>query len=56
MDVGKMRDAIGVTAEMAIIFFRATVDAGADTKEATLLTQAYLAAMIYGQNKGQDNS
>lgn len=39
---------IGATAEMSLIFLRASVEAGATTTEAIALTKAYLEALIYG--------
>lgn len=47
-----LRKAIGVTAEMALIFYRAEVEAGATQQEAVKLTQAYLGAVLFGQNNG----
>ena len=49
--VEMLKGAIGATAEMALIFFRATIAAGATMEEALKLTQAYLAATIHGNNK-----
>lgn len=46
-----MKNQIGAVAEMTLIFFRATIAAGATMEEALKLTQAYLAAMIHGNNK-----
>lgn len=46
-----MKNQIGAVAEMALIFFRATIQVGATMEEALKLTQAYLAAMIHGNNK-----
>ena len=49
--VEALKSAIGATAEMALLFFRATIQVGATMEEALKLTQAYLAAMIHGNNK-----
>lgn len=49
--VEALQNAIGVTAEMALLFYRATIQVGATMEEALKLTQAYLAAMIHGNNK-----
>lgn len=43
--------AIGAIAEMSLQFYRALLSAGASTQEAAVLTQAYLAATIYGNRK-----
>ena len=48
-----IRNAIGVTAEMSLLFYRATIGAGATPAEALKLTQAYIAAMNYGGNQQQ---
>lgn len=47
-------NAVGAMAEMSLVFYRATLGAGANVMEATRLTQAYIAAMVYG--KGQNAS
>lgn len=47
-----MEDAIksvGVTAEMGLIFFRATLGAGATMEEAMRMTQVYLSAILFGR-------
>lgn len=49
--VEALQNAIGATAEMALLFYRATIQVGATMEEALKLTQAYLAAMIHGNNK-----
>ncbi len=49
--VQALKNAIGATAEMALLFYRATIAVGATMEEALKLTQAYLAAMIHGNNK-----
>ena len=46
-----LKGAIGATAEMALIFYRATIQVGATMEEALKITQAYLAAMIHGNKK-----
>lgn len=46
-----MKNSIGAVAEMALIFYRAAIGVGATMEEALKLTQAYLAAMIHGNNK-----
>ena len=55
MDKGKqmetLKNAMGVTAEMSLIFFRASLGAGASMEEAMKLVQAYIAAVLFGQNK-----
>lgn len=49
----KLRRGIGVTAEMALIFMRAAIDAGATKEEATKLTQAFISAITYGKPKNR---
>lgn len=46
-----LKNAMGVTAEMSPIFFRAALGAGASMEEAMKLVQAYIAAVLFGQNK-----
>lgn len=58
--VEMMKQAIGAMAEMSLLFFRAAIGVGETMEEALKLTQAYLAAMIHGNNKdpqqgGNDN-
>lgn len=45
-DVKKAVEAIGATAEMALVFYRATIGQGATPAEAVNLTQAYMAALF----------
>lgn len=40
---------VGVTAEMGLIFFRATLGAGATMEEAMRMTQVYLSAILFGR-------
>ena len=47
----KLRNAMGMTAEMSLIFYRAALGAGASMEEAMKLVQAYIAAVLFGQNK-----
>lgn len=42
----EMRQALGATAEMALIFFRAALGAGATVEEAVRTTQAFLSALL----------
>jgi len=46
--------AIGTMAEMSLVFYRATIGAGANLEEATRVTQAYIAAMAFGKGQGQN--
>lgn len=41
-------NAVGMMSEMALVFYRSTRQAGATTDEATRLTQAFIAASLYG--------
>ena len=43
--------AVGAMAEMGLTFYRAAVGVGADAAEATRLTQAYFAAMLFGNQQ-----
>ena len=43
--------AVGAMAEMGLTFYRAAVGVGADVLEATRLTQAYFAAMLFGNQQ-----
>lgn len=47
----ELKKAIGISAEMSLLFFRAVLKAGASPQEATALTQTYIAALIYGNRK-----
>lgn len=49
--VEDMRNAAGITAEIALMFYRAAVGAGATEREAVKITQAYLGAMIFGNRQ-----
>ena len=46
--------AIGILAETSLNFYRNLIDAGATSKEATTLTQAFIAANIFGQRAKGD--
>lgn len=46
-----LKNAMGVTAEMSLLFFRAALGARASMEEAMKLVQAYIAAVLFGQNK-----
>lgn len=41
--------AIGILAETSLNFYRNLIDAGTSSKEAMTLTQAFIAANIFGQ-------
>ena len=47
----QLRNALGMTAEMALIFYRDAIGAGATPEEAMKLVQAYIAAVLFNQNK-----
>jgi len=51
--VKQMVQAVGAMAEMGLIFYRAAIDAGADNAEAIRLTQAYLSALLFGNQQNQ---
>lgn len=46
--VEEIKNSVGAIAEMALVFMRAAIGAGATQREATQLAQAYMAAMIFG--------
>lgn len=48
--------AIGVLAETDILFYRATIQAGATPGEARLLTQAFLRASMQGDDTPEPES
>lgn len=43
-------NAIGAVAEMTLIFYRDVIKAGGTQEEAMRLTQAFIAASIFGKN------
>ena len=47
--VEELLKSLGAVAEMSLVFMRATLGAGASKEEAMKLTQAYIAALFYGQ-------
>lgn len=47
----QLRNALGATAEMSLIFYRAALGAGATLEEAMKLNQAYIGAILFNQNK-----
>ena len=48
-------NALGAIAEMTLVFYRDLLAVGATQEEALKLTQAYIAASLYGHNS-QPNS
>lgn len=48
-----LKNAVGVVAEMSLIYFRALQTAGASAEECMKLTQAYIAAWVYGNSQPQ---
>lgn len=44
----KLINAMGATAEMSLIFYRAAINSGANREEAKDLTQAYIGAVMFG--------
>lgn len=44
-------EALGAVAEMSLVFYRSTLAVGATNEEATKLTQAFIAANIFGGAK-----
>lgn len=47
----QLRNALGMTAEMAPIFYRSAIGAGATPEEAMKLIQAYIGAVLFNQNR-----
>ena len=54
-ELTELLNAIGMTAEMALNFFRAILKAGGTTQEALVLIQAFMAASIYGKPKDKED-
>ena len=54
-ELTELLNAICMTAEMALNFFRAILEAGGTTQEALVLTQAFMAASIYGKPKDKED-
>ena len=48
-----LKNAVGVVAEMSLIYFRALQAAGASAEECMKLTQAYISAWVYGNRQPQ---
>lgn len=47
----ELKKAVGISAEMSLMYFRAVLAAGATPQEASALTQAYIAAMLFGNKR-----
>lgn len=54
-DAKKFGEAIGVMAEMTLLFYRAAINAGALRSEAMALTSAYLDALVKGAGNVKGN-
>ena len=52
-EVERMIQSVGAAAEMSLIFYRAAIEAEATPAEAIKLTQAYLAALLFGNQQNQ---
>jgi len=48
-NIEALEKSLGATAEMSLIFMRATLGAGATTEEAIRVTQAYIGALLFGR-------
>jgi hypothetical protein len=46
--IEELMNAIGATSEMALVFYRGVLANGASSEEAVKLTQAFIAAFLYG--------
>ena len=49
--ISELLDSIGATSEIALIFYRNTIRAGANVNEATHCTQAFIAALMHGDGR-----
>ena len=49
--IEQLRNAMGITAEMALMFYRDALGAEATPEEAMKLVQAYIGAVLFNQNK-----
>lgn len=49
-EIKNLINALGVTSEMTLIFFRNLLSNGATIEEASRLSQAFIAAVLYGNN------
>lgn len=55
MDQNQLKEfikAVGTLAETALLFYRSTIAAQATPEEAMRLTQAFIAASLYGNKNG----
>ena len=48
--VKEFLEGIGAISEMALVFYRSLIGNGATTEEAIKITQAYIAAFLWGRN------
>lgn len=58
MDKNQLKEfmnAIGAVAETTLIFYRSIIKAGGTQEEGMRLTQALIAATIFGEKHGQEN-
>ena len=58
MDKNKLKEfmnAIGTVAETTLIFYRSIIETGGTQEEAMRLTQAFIAATIFGNKGGPEN-
>lgn len=52
----RLIEALGTVAEMSLVFYRDVLQAGATYEEALKLTQAFIAANIFGSGAGKDKA
>lgn len=52
--IKKLVSALGVISEMSLIFYRNALKAGASYEEALKLSQAFIAAYIFGSGAAKD--
>ena len=52
--MGELMDAVGALAEMALLFYKATINAGATEEQANILITAFLRASLQKKGKNKE--
>lgn len=52
--MGELMDAVGALAEMALLFYKATINAGATEEQANILITAFLRASLQKNGKNKE--
>lgn len=52
--IGELMDAVGALAEMALLFYKATINAGATEEQANILITAFLRASLQKNGKKKE--